>query len=93
MNNLTKILGPAPSELDPEAHLILVKKNRARVSSTLQAFRDGPSKKGKGGRKKKRTLKLSEIAKGNVPPEVLEEMQRLGVSFEELNAALEGREK
>ena len=92
MNNLIKILGPAPSELSSESHLLLVKANRVRVSSTLQAFRDAPPKKGKGGRKKK-TLKLSEIAKGNVPIEVLEEMQRLGVSFEELSAALDGRKK
>jgi DNA polymerase III delta prime subunit len=39
MKLLTKIIGPAPSELDPEALMILIRQNRARMRREIKEYR------------------------------------------------------
>ena len=43
MNRLTSVIGPAPSELAPEIFIIRLRKERERVRTALDLFKQGYS--------------------------------------------------
>lgn len=74
MNNLSRILGPAPSELSHEELLSKLTTERNRVREAFTRFREAPMRKASKAAKKKTTRTL---------------IKNSGFSVEELLAMIE----
>ena len=79
MNQLPRIIGPAPSELPPDALIIRVRTERNRVREALARFKARPIKRSGGPRKKG-------MSRANMSQLLTE----TGMSVEELKAMLKG---
>ncbi len=81
MNNLIRVIGLAPSELSFEKLLIRIRTERTRVLETIQRFRTSRNVK---PTKRKAKAPLKSAAQLEAEILVLKEMEKLGISLEDL---------
>lgn len=89
MQNLRKVIGPAPSELSKEELIAKIRKRQEFVGSLLQRFREQAMSPPQ--RKAKEPKGRAQKADGKALGELMKELKEMGMTMEEFKRIARGK--